>query len=149
MKINVFLNSSQNTNGETAKLAQKFFDGEPYQTYNLIDYHIDQLGQVTNQDQFTELALQLKKVDIIAIGTPIYWNDMTGSLKTWLDRHRLVSDIYRDKKTVILAQGSNPDNSEVFRSINHVFETFTNRFSMRYCGMVTPTKVANKNITTI
>lgn len=61
MKINEFLNSSQNTNGEIAKLAQKYFDGEPYQTYNLIDYHIDQLGQATNQDQFTELALQLKK----------------------------------------------------------------------------------------
>ncbi|RYZ87788.1 MAG: hypothetical protein EOP04_10905 [Proteobacteria bacterium] len=41
----VFLNASKNRNGITSKLAQITLKGLPYKSINLVDFHIDQVGQ--------------------------------------------------------------------------------------------------------
>lgn len=87
-----FLNGSPNAKGHTASLAQYLLTDRPYTDWPLVNYHIAQLGQHNHQaDDFFALAQTIAHCDALLIGTPVYWSDMTGLLKTFLDRCTLVA----------------------------------------------------------
>ncbi|MFT8329957.1 flavodoxin family protein [Bifidobacterium psychraerophilum] len=131
----LFLNASSTPGGNTARLAHLFYGGEPYSTLNLVDYRIDQLGQKSEGDQYDQVERTIGKASFIAIGTPVYWSDMTGLLKTWIDRHEHVDNRYAGIGLVALVQGSAPEDA--IGSINHVFDHFAQRFSLDYHGVRT------------
>lgn len=88
-----FLNASPNAHGHTDRLAQYLLDGQPTTTWALTEHRIAQLGQQrqAEHDEFGTIAGDVATVDALLIGTPIYWSDMTGLLKTFLDRCTLVA----------------------------------------------------------
>ncbi|MCT3310019.1 flavodoxin family protein [Lactiplantibacillus pentosus] len=86
----LFINASQNQNGNTAALGRRLLENIKYKQINLVDYHIHQIGQVSaNKDQFNVVFKNMKSSKNIIIGTPVYWSDMSGYLKTLFDRMRL------------------------------------------------------------
>lgn len=66
----VFINASQNKDGNTANLAKKLFGSRSYKQVNLADYHIPQIGQ--GDGDFSKVWNQLKGAYVIVIGTPVY-----------------------------------------------------------------------------
>lgn len=139
-KKRVFLNASKNRTGNTAELAQKIFAGLEYKTVNLIDYHIDQIGQQSKSDQYSTVFNEFAHSDILVIGTPVYWSDMTGYLKTFIDRlpdpdaisskdHPLKgTDVY------LIVQGTAPEDA--IPGITNVIEHVCRRFFMNYKGLI-------------
>ncbi|WP_390406200.1 flavodoxin family protein [Lacticaseibacillus jixiensis] len=86
-----FINGSPNANGHTAKLGRHLLADQAVTEWPLVNYHLNQLGQHADQvDDFANLIHEIAQVDALLIGTPVYWSDMTGLLKTWLDRCTLV-----------------------------------------------------------
>ncbi|MBC1422656.1 flavodoxin family protein [Listeria seeligeri] len=132
---NLFINASQNRNGNTAKLAKDYFGNQKYKQINLIDYDIKQLGQVKGTDDFEKVRSEIEEAENIVIGTPVYWSDMTGLLKTFIDRHELVDERYNDKNIKIIVQGSGPTDKEI-KAISHIIEHFSERFGMEYRGVI-------------
>lgn len=82
----LFINSSPNKNGNTAKLAEMLMNGKAYQTLNLVDYKVYGYGQNFADDQFTEIVEQMKAADTIVIGSPVYWHNMSGMVRNLIDR---------------------------------------------------------------
>ncbi|AHI55138.1 flavodoxin family protein [Listeria ivanovii] len=134
-KSSLFINASQNREGNTAKLAKEYFGNQSYKQINLVDYNIKQLGQVEGLDDFEQVRSELEAAENIVIGTAIYWSDMTGLLKTFIDRHESVDARYSGKNVKIIVQGSGPTKEEIY-AISHIFEHFSERFGMEYRGVI-------------
>lgn len=79
----VFINASMNKDGNTAKMAKQLFGDRSYKQINLRDYNIPQIGQ--GNGDFDKVWQQIKGADVIVIGTPVYWSNMSGYLKTFID----------------------------------------------------------------
>lgn len=52
----LFINASQNRDGNTAHVGHRLLAGSSYQQLNLVDYKIYQLGQNYDDDQFNEIV---------------------------------------------------------------------------------------------
>lgn len=61
-------------------------NGKTYQTLNLVDYKVYGYGQNFIDDQFDEIVEAMKAADIIVIGSPIYWHNMSGMVRNLIDR---------------------------------------------------------------
>lgn len=82
----LFINASEYSNGNTSQLGHQILTGIDYDQLNLVDYKIYQLGQHFADDQFEEVIAKMQAADVWLIGTPVYWHNMSGHLKTWFDR---------------------------------------------------------------
>ncbi len=82
----LFVNASPNKNGNTAALAKTILDGKEYETLNLIDYKIYAYGQEFMDDQFGEVIEKIKVADTVVMGSPLYWHNICGLLRNFLDR---------------------------------------------------------------
>lgn len=82
----LFINASPNKEGVTVKWAAKVLAGITYESLHLVDFTINQLGQVREEDEFQQVMAAVKHADCLVIGTPIYWWDVSGLLKTFIDR---------------------------------------------------------------
>ncbi|KFI40006.1 putative flavodoxin protein [Bifidobacterium actinocoloniiforme DSM 22766] len=99
----VFINASQNAQGNTSSLAQRMLGKQPYTQINLSEHHIPQVGQ--GDGDFDAIWNQLKGADIIVVGTPVYWSNMSGYLKTFIDHLQINSDLEGSDLYVIVQGG--------------------------------------------
>lgn len=131
----VFLNSSKNKVGTTAQLAKALFGKLQFDTVNLVEFHVDQIGQESKADQKKEIIEKLAHAKIIVIGTPVYWSDMTGYLKTLIDRMDLDVDkaMLQGADVYLIVQGTEP--SDAIPGITTVIEHVCRRFGMHYRGL--------------
>jgi multimeric flavodoxin WrbA len=88
-------------NGTVEKMTLQFLTGAQesgHQTLhiNLYDYDIKhcigcwacvKTNKCVLKDDFQKIFDQIKDVDVILIGTPCYWGNVPGILKTFIDRH--------------------------------------------------------------
>ncbi|MBI3546168.1 MAG: NAD(P)H-dependent oxidoreductase [Gammaproteobacteria bacterium] len=132
----IFLNASKNREGNTATLAKIVLRGLDYKFVNLVDYHINQIDQESKTDQKMEVIDQLEHSNVIVIGTPVYWSDMTGYLKTFIDRLSLDTDKDRLKgaDVYLIIQGTEP--SDAINGITTVIEHVSKRFKLNYKGLI-------------
>lgn len=149
MKKGILINASKDDNGTTSSLGQALFSQLNYTEISLKNYHIAQIGQQDNIDELEEVMKQLVDADIIAFGTPIYWSDMTGYLKTFIDRLNelmglnLESDenpLY-EKVSYLIVQGTAPEDA--IPGIENVIKHISRRFFMSYCGTITNHQTAS------
>ena len=109
MKI-LFLNGSPNHNGNTADLAKVLLKGKDYETFNLVDYQINVYGYVMIVDQFEEVLVKVSAADVLVIGSPLYWHNICGSVRTFLDRcYGPVEPGSLGGKLFFLYQGASPE----------------------------------------
>lgn len=80
------VNSSPNHDGNSVRLAQNLLMISQYEILHLNDYCLAQLSQLNVQDDFERIFKKIEQADRIVFATPIYWHDMTGSMKLLLDR---------------------------------------------------------------
>jgi len=138
----IFLNASQNRDGKTASLARITFKGLDYKTVNLVDFHIDQIGQKSSRDEHQKVIEQIAHADVLVIGTPVYWSDMTGYLKTFIDRLTDIVDEPLDSDQAplkgadvyLIVQGIDP--KDAIPGITTVVEHVCRRFFMNYKGLI-------------
>lgn len=131
----IFINASQNRNGNTAALGSKIFAGQPYEQINLRDYQIHQLGQDhAKDDQFDQVLDKIKTANVVVFGTPIYWSDMSGYMKTFIDRFGqfLGEPGFSDKRSALVITGTEP--SDAVWTVTHVFDHLTHRMGWYFAG---------------
>ncbi|RMW45030.1 hypothetical protein D6U17_09195 [Lactiplantibacillus pentosus] len=96
-----------------------------------------------NKDQFNVVFKNMKSSKNIIIGTPVYWSDMSGYLKTLFDRMGEHEDgSLRGKNVYLVIQGSDP--SDAIIPITHVVKHLSDTFQMNFIGeATTDEQVAN------
>ncbi len=134
----LFINGSPNADGNTAKLAAKVLNGRRFETLNLVDYRINVYGQTLAGDQFAETIARMKKADAIIIGSPLYWHNICGSVRTLLDRfYGAVSERgLSGKKLLFVFQGAAPQKW-MMEAGEYTMKRFAALYGLDYLGMAT------------
>ncbi|MGG5338942.1 flavodoxin family protein [Enterococcus mundtii] len=148
----LFINASPNKEGMTVKWGEKILKDIDYTVLHLVDYSINQLGQMTEKDEFDKVMGVIKQADVLVIGTPIYWWDVTGLLKTFIDRWTDLFEYGLDtpdaplyqKSVFWFVQGSTPE--EAISGIRRMLSNVSDRFLMQKLGMIYQKKdIASSN----
>ena len=88
-------------NGIVSTLAKNILKGArnngcETELINLFDYNIEdcigcwncsKLGKCFKNDDFEPVFEKVKEAEIIILGSPVYWGNISGILKTFIDRH--------------------------------------------------------------
>lgn len=132
----LFINSSPNRNGNTARLAKVLLAGKDYETLQLMDYRIDQPGQVSSDDQLDELVAKMKAADTVVIGSPDYWHNLTGALRTVFDRFYgpVANGEFSGRDAFLIFQGAAPTKDQL-TAVNYTVGRFCSMYGMDYQGM--------------
>ena len=137
MKI-LFINGSPNKDGNTKALADTLLKGHEYETLNLVDYQIGVYGQKIADDQFGEVLDKVKKADVLVIGSPMYWHNICGAVRTMLDWFYgpVTSGSLKGKKLFFLFQGAAPEKW-MLDAGNFTMSRFAGLYGLTYEGMAT------------
>ena len=109
-----------------------------YETLNLVDYQIGVYGQKIADDQFGEVLDKVKKADVLVIGSPMYWHNICGAVRTMLDRFYgpVTSGSLKGKKLFFLFQGAAPEKW-MLDAGNFTMSRFAGLYGLTYEGMAT------------
>ncbi len=141
MKI-VFLNGSPNKNGNTAALAGTLLKGHKFETVSLTDYRINAYGQELEGDQFDEVLEKVTSADVLVIGSPLYWHNICGSVRNFLDRcYGPVEAGSLSGKLFFVFQGAAPEKW-MLEAGEYTISRFASLYGMSYQGMATTIKEA-------
>lgn len=135
MKI-LFINGSPNKNGNTAALAKKAVSGREYKSLHLVDYKVYGYGQNFADDQFADVVEAMKDADVILIGSPVYWHNMSGMVRNFLDRFygALREGELSGRKMGFLFQGAAPE-AWMLEKAEYTMKRFAKIYGMEYIGM--------------
>lgn len=139
----LFINGSPNKNGNTAKLAAGLLRDREYQILNLVDYKLYSYGQEFEDDQFKEIVAAMMAADIVIIGSPVYWHNMSGSVRNLIDRFYgpVSQGAFVGRKFVFLFQGAAPENW-MLQKAEYTMSRFARMYGMDYVGMATNSREA-------
>ncbi len=137
MKI-LFVNGSPNPNGNTAKLAERVLNGKTREVLNLTDYRLNMYGQKLEGDRFEEVLAKMKAADTVIIGSPVYWHNISGSVRILLERFygRVKQGEFNGKKLVFVFQGAAPEKW-MLEAGEYTMKRFAGLYGFTYLGMIT------------
>ena len=137
MKI-LFINGSPNKDGNTAALAKALLGDREYETLNLTDYRIGSYGQNFPDDELGKVIAEMKKAEVIVIGSPLYWHNICGSVGHVLVRfYGLVSEReLSGRRLYFLFQGASPEKW-MLEAGEYTMKRFAGLYGMKYEGMAT------------
>lgn len=141
----LFINASPNKDGNTAKLAKELLAGKDYETLNLIDYKIYAYGQEYEDDQFNEVIEAIRMADTVVMGSPLYWHDICGLLRNFLDRcyGPIRQGEFKGKELYFIMQGASPEKWQL-EACEFTMSRFAGLYEFSYKGMITNSKDAKK-----
>ena len=142
----LFVNASPNKNGNTAKLAKTLLTGKEYETLNLIDYKIYAYGQKYADDQFDEVIEKMKAADTVVMGSPLYWHNICGLLRNFLDRcyGPISQGEFKGRNLYFIMQGMQGASPEKWQleACEFTMSRFAGLYGFSYKGMITNAKEA-------
>ena len=111
----LFINGSENRDGNTSRMAKQLLGNTQYDQLNLVDYRVDSLGQHFEGDQFDVVLKAMQDADVIVFGTPVYWHTMSGSMKNVIDRMYDIRDTanLQGKQLYFIIQGLIPHHNQL------------------------------------
>lgn len=141
----LFVNASPNKNGNTAHLAQALLGDTPYEQLNLAEYKIYGYGQQFADDQFNQVLNRIKAADTIVFGSPVYWHNLAGQLRCFLDRcyGPVEPGDLAGKKLFFLFQGAAPEKW-MLDAGEYTMSRFAGLYGAEYEGMATNAREAKQ-----
>ncbi len=147
MKKILFINGSPERQGNTAAIAEALLNGAEAETLSLTDYRINAYGQTLPGDQFEEVLDEMKKADVLIIGSPVYWHNICGSVRNLLDRFYgpVKPGELKGIQLWFIYQGASPE-PWMMEAGEYTMKRFAGLYGMEYMGMITSVKEARKQI---
>ena len=141
----LFINSSPNPNGNTARVAKALLEGKEYETLNLAEYKIYGYGQQFEDDQFMEVIDKIRAAKTIVIGSPLYWHNLSGLLRCFLDRTYgpFEEGEFRGRDMYAIVQGAAPEKW-MLDACEYTLSRFAGICGFDYKGMATSISEARK-----
>lgn len=155
----VILTGSMRKGGNTDLLAQAFAEGAREQNQveviSVADYKVNPCigcnscftregNQCFQQDDMAVIYEKLKRADILAVASPVYFYGISAQLKAVIDRlHTPMRGEFKIKKLVLLLVGA-ATLPELFDSIKVQYQLILNYFKLEDAGMVLVRGVRDK-----
>lgn len=132
----LFINGSENRDGNTSRMAKQLLGNTQYDQLNLVDYRVDSLGQHFEGDQFDVVLKAMQDADVIVLGTPVYWHTMSGSMKNVIDRMYDIRDTVnlQGKQLYFIIQGADPTPQSI-ESTEYIMTRFAKVYGLELKGM--------------
>ena len=132
----LFINGSENRDGNTSRMAKQLLGNTQYDQLNLVDYRVDSLGQHFEGDQFDVVLKAMQDADVIVLGTPVYWHTMSGSMKNVIDRMYDIRDTanLQGKQLYFIIQGADPTPQSI-ESTEYIMTRFAKVYGLKLKGM--------------
>jgi multimeric flavodoxin WrbA len=174
MKI-VYLLGSPREKGNSATIANRFCStaerlGAEVRTFvlNKLQYRGCQgcmacktrLDRCVLEDDLTPVLDSIREAEVLVLATPVYFWDVTGQLKTFLDRtfsyfvpdfktNPNMSRLAPGKKLVFIQVQANPDPdmfADIFPKYEHFFKSqgFSEKYLIRACGVRDPKEAGTR-----
>ncbi len=139
----LFINGSPNKNGNTAALAAALLAGKDYKTLMLTEYTIGSYGQQLAGDGLGDVIAEMKKADVIVVGSPVYWHNICGSVRNVLDRFygTVGEGELAGRKLYFVFQGGAPEKW-MLEAGEYTMKRFAALYGMSYGGMATTRREA-------
>ena len=117
-----------------------------YETLNLIDYKIYAYGQKYDDDQFDEVILKIRQADTIVMGSPLYWHNICGLMRNFLDRcyGPVRQGEFSGKKLYFIMQGASPEQWQL-EACEFTMTRFAKLYGFSYKGMITNSQEAQRS----
>ena len=141
----LFINSSPNPQGNTAKVAAALLEDHEYETLNLAEHKIYGYGQVFPDDQFMEVIDKIRESDVIVMGSPLYWHNLSGLMRCFLDRTYgpFEQGEFKGRDMYAIVQGAAPEKW-MLEACEYTMKRFAGICGFDYKGMVTSVTEAEK-----
>ena len=141
----LFINASPNPNGNTAKMAAALLKGHDYETVNLTEYKIYGYGQQYDDDQFMEVIGKIREADTVIIGSPLYWHNLTGQLRCFIDRTYgpFKQNEFTPRQLYAIVQGAAPEKW-MLEACNYTMTRFAGLCGFEYKGLISSLAEANQ-----
>ena len=142
----LFMNASPNKEGNTVRLAKELLSNVKYETLNLIDYKIYAYGQKYDDDQFDEVILKIRQADTIVMGSPLYWHNICGLMRNFLDRcyGPVRQGEFSGKKLYFIMQGASPEQWQL-EACEFTMTRFAKLYGFSYKGMIPNSQEAQRS----
>lgn len=136
----VFINGGEK-NGNTARMGRELLGDRPYTEIDLADTKVYDYGQVFNageDDQFNEVLAQVRAADVLVMGSPVYWHNLSGMMRNLLDRFYgpVPSGSLVGKRLFFVFQGAAP-TPQMLEWGAYTMQRFASLYGMEYVGMAT------------
>lgn len=133
----LFLNGGEK-GGNTFALGKDFLADHSYDEVDLVDYKVYGYGTHFADDQFDEVLAKVRACDTLVIGSPVYWHDLSGTLRCFLDRcyGPVPEGGLGGKRLFFLFQGAAP-TPEMLERGQYTISRFAGLYGMEYMGMAT------------
>ncbi len=136
---------SPKTNGSTARLVDCMIEGMKRQQIEVSRYLLDEMNinycrgcekcevnrKCVQKDDMNLLIDEIYESDIVLLASPSYWGDVTGQMKTFIDRSLPVCNAKTGKTPVpagkvgvavaVRAGNSKDENQHIVDTFNHYF----------------------------
>ena len=134
----LFINASPNKNGNTVALAKELLAGRGYRQLDLPDFAIAPYGRTFEGDQFDEVIGAIRAASTVVIGCPVYWHNLTGHLRTFLDRcyGPVQQGELAGRRLFFIFQGAAPEQW-MLEAGEYTMSRFAALYGMDYMGMAT------------
>lgn len=136
MKI-LFINGGEK-DGNTSALGETLLNGRIFEQVDLVDYKVYGYGTHFADDQFDEVLAKVNACDTLVIGSPVYWHDLSGTLRCFLDRcyGPVPEGGLANKRCFFLFQGAAPTPEMIERG-HYTISRFAALYGMEFMGMAT------------
>lgn len=129
----LIISTSPRKNGNSQALANAFMQGasaanNQVEMISLYDKKLNfcqgcfacaKLGECVIKDDANEIVNKMKNADVLVFTTPIYYYEMSGQMKTMLDRaNPLYDSDYKFRKVYFLASAADDDPKTIDRAYN-------------------------------
>lgn len=144
---NLFINSSPNKNGNTARIARALLAGTEYETVDLTEYRIYGYGQEFEDGQFMEVIEKIREADRIVLGSPVYWHNLSGLLRCFMDRTYgpFEEGEFTGREMYAIVQGAAPEQW-MMDACNYTMQRFAQYHGFAYKGMIATAAEAKNRI---
>ncbi|MGI6590429.1 MAG: flavodoxin family protein [Eggerthellaceae bacterium] len=134
----LFINGSPEKSGHTVGLAKNMLAGKEYDELDLVDMKVYGYGQEFDDDQFEEVLARIKAADVVVIGSPVYWHNLSGMVRNLIDRfYGPVPEGSMVGKTLyLLFQGAAPEKW-MLDSGKYTMSRFAGLYGFAWGGMAT------------
>ena len=141
----IFMNGSPNKKGNTNRIGEELLKNISHDILQMSNYRVSQYGNVSADDEISEIFKALEDKDTIVIGAPIYWYTVGGILKTFIDRLYMLpeAEVLKGKKLYFFAQGSAPDEGTI-RTIEHLANRVAELMGMDLKSVIVDSSDGNK-----
>ena len=102
-----------------------------------LNYKIYAYGQEYADDQFDEVIAAIHKADIVVMGLPLYWHNICGLMRNFLDRcyGPIGQGEFSGKNLYFIMQGASPEKWQL-EACEFTMSRFAGLYGFAYKGMV-------------